>query len=90
MNTIWKQTIETTDVQRVEMPIDAEILTVQEQNGNINIWFKVDTEKQKALREIFVFGTGNPIPKNNAKYIGTYQLMNGALVFHVFDNGYVA
>ncbi len=90
MITIWKYKLETTDIQTIEMPLDAEILTVQEQNGDINMWVKVDTEKTLVKREIFIYGTGNPIFDNdNSKYIGTFQLKSGMLVFHVFDNGYV-
>ena len=90
MITIWKKEIQTTDVQLVEMPLDAELLTVQEQNERVILWFKVDTEKPKANREIVIYGTGNPMPDNvNAVYLATYQVLDGRGVFHVFDNGYV-
>ena len=90
MITIWKKELETTDIQLVEMPLDAELLTAQVQNETLNLWFKVDTEKLKVNREIFIYGTGNPIPDNvNAVYVATYQLLNGNAIFHVFDNGYV-
>lgn len=58
-------------------------LTVQLQKEEPFIWVKVDTSKQRREFEIYVFGTGNPIPADeNFHYIGTIQKYNG--VWHYF------
>lgn len=89
MKSIWKFELFTTDVQSVKMPLDAEILTVQMQNEMPYLWCLVDVEKEKAFREIRIIGTGYNIGKDfTGKYIGTYQVHEGAGVFHVFDYGY--
>ena len=84
--TIWKYEI--TDHQVIEMPIGAEILMVQKQRGEPCMWALVDPTKPKENRVFRVFGTGESIPYDMCKcgnYLGTYQLYQGAYVFHVFE-----
>lgn len=83
--TIYKYPLETTDEQKIEMPKGANILTVQVQNGTPCLWALVNPENRPEQRIISIFGTGNPIKPANIVYIGTYQLMEGKLVLHVFE-----
>ena len=80
---IWKYVLEPETI--IEMPIGAEILTVQEQYGRCCLWALVDPSANKVKRKFLVYGTGHPITEENGKYIGTFQLHNGRLVFHVFE-----
>lgn len=83
---IWKFPIQTTDFQTIEMPQYATILTVQTQFDMPCIWAEVNPEAPMAKRLILVYGTGHPMDdKEERKYIGTYQLQGGSLVFHVFE-----
>ena len=89
MKTIWKFLLLAENIQYIIMPEDAEILTVQVQNGDPYIWVLVDPEKQNKEREIIAIGTGHIAGDGfGGKYIGTFQLLNGNLVFHIFDKGY--
>lgn len=84
--TIWKFELETTDYQTLEIPEDFEILTVQTQNEKPNIWALVNPDSGNKKVRFEIFGTGHAI--NNIyerKYVGTYQLHSGSLVFHVFQ-----
>ena len=86
--TIWKFELEIADKQTIEMPVNAEILTVQTQNEIPCLWALVDPDDPKEDRVIKIFGTGHPIVYDagvDRKYIGTYQLRGGSLVFHVFE-----
>ncbi|MEE9451060.1 MAG: hypothetical protein V3V72_13505 [Ignavibacteriaceae bacterium] len=86
--TIWKFELETTEDQKIEMPVNAKILTVQSQDEIPCLWALVDPSAKKEIRLFEVFGTGHPVGYDmgvNRNYIGTYQLQNGALVFHVFE-----
>lgn len=87
MKKIYKYPIAVDDTQAVKMPEGAEILTVQLQGGFPCLWALVDTEKP--IKEFYIktFGTGHEVPETGyeRKYIGTYQLEGGALVFHVFQ-----
>lgn len=84
---IWKYEIEPTDVQQIELPIGAEILCVQTQFDKPCIWALVDPKQELEPIGVFTYGTGHPIPTEpyKHKYIGTYQLEGGSLVFHVFS-----
>jgi len=48
--TIWKFTLDLVDEQQVSLPKDAEILSVQVQNGNICLWALVNPEAEKETR----------------------------------------
>lgn len=97
MQTIWKFILDPKDpfnpneVIKVKMPTDAEILCVQAQHDEICIWAKCTPRKPSEpfkTRCFEVFGTGHSIPDEmfvQRSYIGTVQLENGSLVFHVFE-----
>lgn len=85
---IWKFPIETTDKQEISIPKGANILCVQTQFNEPNIWAYVNPKAPLENRIIEVFGTGHPINESddiNRRYIGTYQTDGGNFVFHVWE-----
>jgi len=88
MKRIYKYPLELTDTQFVELPLGAEILTVQMQGDRLCLWAMVNTlpEAIKKNRRIEIIGTGNPVPTGVLKYISTFQMMGGGLIFHAFEN----
>lgn len=84
---VWKFILDHTGIQVTSMPVGAEILSVQVQNGNACIWALVDPLAKQNFRTFHTYGTGHPIKNEDfgLKYIGTYQLNNGDLVFHLFE-----
>lgn len=87
-NTIWKFELDTVNMQTIEMPYCAKILTVQVQRETPCLWAIVDPSLEKEKRHFEIFGTGNPIVEGmgvSREYIGTYQLHDGDLVYHVFE-----
>lgn len=86
MKTIWKYPLKIETQQIVtRIPISTEILCVQVQNETPCIWVLCDPDEQTGPMGIETFGTGHTIDGANRKYIGTYQLRDGGLVFHVFE-----
>ena len=84
---IWKFEITPYD-SAIQMPKFSEILTIQTQNGNPCIWALVYPENEKEERYFEVYGTGHEIHYDigiNRKYINTFQLESGSLVFHLFE-----
>lgn len=72
----------------IKMPKDAEILTAQSQGDDAFIWALVDPSKEVENRVFDTFGTGHNIGYDmgvERKYINTFQMDGGALVFHVFE-----
>ena len=84
--TIYKYPIKITDSQKVKLPLNAEILTVQMQGETLCLWAKVEEVGNTSTEErtIEVFGTGHPMSDDARRYIGTIQIHVGAL-WHVFE-----
>ena len=82
MKTIWKYTLNITDHQAINIPINEELLSVQIQHGQPQLWALVDPEEERSEVFIRIYGTGHSIDQENLEYIDTFQA--GPLVFHVF------
>jgi len=83
---IWKYELRVTDMQPVEMPKDAELLSVANQNGTLCMWVRVDADNDRETRHIEIIGTGNPIPQDmgvDRRFIGTAVI--NPFVWHVFE-----
>jgi hypothetical protein len=86
MKQIWKWAL--TPNCAISMPIGAEVLCVQTQNNLPCLWALVSPDPGELgyeHRHFRTYGTGHYMPDNPGKYIGTFQLNNGVLVFHVFE-----
>jgi len=88
MNTIYKYILAEVDYQSLNIPAKAQILSVQEQNDYLTIWVGLNTNEPSVIRDIRVFGTGNPVvlthPDSKLNFIGTVKMPVG-LVWHVFE-----
>ena len=82
---IFKYTLDLIDLQSLELPIGAKILSIQVQSRIPRLWALVDENAQKEMRTFATYGTGYEVPDNPGSYIGTYQLVDSDLVFHVFE-----
>lgn len=85
MKTIWKFPLKVDDAQSVRMPTGATILSVQVQHDQVCLWALVEPDNGAQLREIIIYGTGHEISRSVGRFIGTFQLHFGSLVFHVFE-----
>lgn len=85
---VWKFELEIKDYQIIRLPKESEILTAQSQNGIPCIWALVKPNNSNEERFFELFGTGHNIHCDmgiDRKYIGTFQLLNGNLVYHLFE-----
>jgi hypothetical protein len=92
MQTIWKFKVEPSESFRVSMPRGATLLDVQAQGFGVKaevfVWALVDSDAPEASRHLSVVGTGHDAGHiGEAEYVGTFQLGQGVLVFHLFDLG---
>jgi hypothetical protein len=84
---IWKFPFQVADIVTISMPIGADILSVQVQRDMPAIWAKVDPQAPVEGRQFRCFGTGQPLPDMASwSFLGTVQLFDGELVFHVFGD----
>lgn len=89
MAAIWKFPLAVKDEVTLPLPTNAEALTVQIQNELPMLWCLVNPGAALEPRLFRTYGTGHPIVGAPGKYVATYQLEGGQLVFHVFDMGVV-
>lgn len=85
---IYKYSFDLKDRQTIVMPEGAEILSVQTQHEVPCLWAMVAPENKTEIRLFEVFATGQIIPCDmgvKRKYIGTFQVQGGHLVFHLFE-----
>ena len=83
---IFKYSLLITDMQAIDMPKGAELLSVANQDGCLCLWAKVDADKQPETRFVEIIGTGNPIPQDmgvDRSFIGT--VLMAPFVWHVFE-----
>ena len=86
MKTIWKYQLSHLAYQfTIEMPEGAKPLCVQMQRDEATMWALVETGAPMVKREFVICGTGRLLSGDSLVYIGTYQQMGGALVWHVFE-----
>lgn len=68
----------------IDMPVGAQILTLQIQNSVPTIWAYVIPDAATRPRTFRKIGTGHPIDTTaDLRYIGTWQ--SAGYVFHVFE-----
>lgn len=85
--TIWKFELEP-GTTAMNLHKGAEILTIQTQRETPCMWVLLDPNEETEKRYFEIFGTGGPVPSNDGyerKYINTFQLSGGSLVFHLFE-----
>jgi len=88
MITIYKYSILLKDNFEIEMPVGATVLSFQVQRSVPCIWVQVNTNMPLEKRRFALKGTGHNldnITEEIEKYIGTIQLENGGLIFHLFE-----
>ncbi|MCP4552476.1 MAG: hypothetical protein GY834_10655 [Bacteroidetes bacterium] len=86
MLVIYKYPVIPNDEICIEMPEDAQILTVDTQFGKPQIWALVNPQNPLEKRHFRMAGTGHSIDeKQNLHHLGTFQMDEGTLIFHLFE-----
>ena len=82
---IWKYSLVVEDTQNVDMPEGSVPISVGVQHGTPVIWVRVPLTIEK-LETYFIrtAGTGHTYNNDSLEFIGTYMLLDGDFVGHVF------
>lgn len=83
---IYKFQFAEQDDFKICLPKNSQILCVQMQDEIPCMWTLMDKNEKAEVRHFRVFGTGHYFALSNYKYIGTFQLFTGSLVFHLFED----
>ncbi len=82
---IYKYPIPVNDNIELELPMNSKILTIQMQKSKPFIWALVNPGKTIGqVRHLELYGTGMDVPEGR-EYIGSFQMLGGDLVFHLFE-----
>jgi len=84
---VYKYTIPVEDYFSLDLPAGAKILTIQVQRDEPQIWALVDPEQQPRPYNFRLAGTGHDITesRDSLEYIGTFQLVGGNFIGHLFE-----
>lgn len=90
MQTIHKFKVQMLEDFIIEAPEGAQFLSVQQQHGQVQLWARVNTNRPMAAYRFGVHGTGHELNAFTARapHIGTFQICEGSLVFHLFGGIY--
>ena len=82
---IWKFKLEIGETA-VRIPTGSDVLSVQVQHGELQLWAMVRLDLGVSCeRRFVVVGTGHYMPSGRHEYLGTFQLADGNFVGHVFE-----
>ena len=82
--TIYKYPLEVVDEQVVTTFASAKPLCVQMQNNLPCLWALVDVTQPPGELTVRIYGTGHDVDAPYDAYLSTFQMLDGALVFHAF------
>lgn len=86
MRVIFKFPLLTGSYLSLQMPKGAKVLCIQTQGRhNVCIWAECDSTQGMEERKFFLYATGEPMSELSQTYVGTFQLDEGGLVFHVYE-----
>lgn len=81
---IFKYPLEVTDHQSVQMVCGADILSVGvDSHGRLCAWAMVNPGQTKHARDIWIIGTGNPMPEVPLRFLGSVTM--APFVWHIFE-----
>jgi hypothetical protein len=87
MQTIWKFELSTTEEKQIiNMPIRAKILTIQTKKDIPYLFALVESKAPIESRKFVVVNTGTPCKIKNEKFIGSFPLYRGSVVWHLFED----
>ena len=81
---IWKIPLNIAPVQTMFIPEGAEILRVEAIDDVPYLWALVDPDGFTETTMIHILATGEPIPYELGDYIGSYRVLDGREIYHVF------
>lgn len=79
-----------TNFPTMRLPAGAQVLHVDAQHGQPMLWAAVDPNAKEEFRDIYMVGTGHPLPElspgTERRHLGSFLADGGAFVFHAFED----
>jgi hypothetical protein len=84
MSVVWKYGLDPI-LTTLHMPLGAKVLTVGAQVGELRLWAEVDPLRRPEPRQFMAVPIGVEVDLHGMTYVGTVQLSDPDLVFHVYE-----
>lgn len=84
MKKIWKHTIPQDEMRLEVTGPGLNPLHVGTPQGQIDVWIERDDTRPERTIELQVFGTGHVISEEMERYVGTFKLLDGAFIGHIY------
>lgn len=81
---IWKYQL-VVGFNQLTLPIHARFLSVQVQGREPQAWFLVNPRARTEERQFVVVATGMEFDPEDLEYLGTFQLLDGEFVGHLWE-----
>ena len=83
---VWKYPLPIADWCEHSVPVGAKVLHIAAQDDVPCVWMEVEPETPHSETKRFrTYGTGHRMDNVAQTYLGTYLLVNDAMVFHVYE-----
>lgn len=66
-------------------PANANLISVHVQRDQVCIWGEMDSDARPVSRKVYVMGTGQVLPPDRGRFLGTVVTEGGALIWHIYD-----
>ena len=84
---VWKYAVPPGQLVELDIKKGAQLLHAGAQvtEGHAQIWALVDPDAKTEKRYFRLVGTGHSIAEEIVQHVGTFNMMEGVLVFHIFE-----
>ena len=83
--TIWKYELPMVGLFTLDLPVGAIPLSVQMQHKKPFLWVLLHSTGTTEKRTFLLTGTGHEIKELDLEFTGTFQMLDGDFVFHLFE-----
>ncbi len=85
-NIIWHFDVPISECVGLSLPHGAIIFDIALYENGIRLYVSCDEDAPPQDRELFVLTAGTYIPSLHVEYLGTVSMLDGNLIYHVFEN----
>lgn len=83
ISVVYKYPFDVADAFVIQMPVGAQVLKVEQQNGTPTLWALVNPRAVEVTRRFRIVGTGHPFDADRLTFIATWQ--QPPFVWHLFE-----
>ncbi len=83
---IWHYDVPISECVDLTLPVGAIIFDLELFDNSIKLFVLCDEDAPPESRELLILSHGTYMPSVKVEYLGTVSLLDGNLIYHVFEN----